>query len=54
MLSTLHLCVLYGYQKKQQLFAFYCIDWLVFITEVESVYSAVRIESLYNTDKICL
>ena len=33
-------------------FALYCIDWLVFITVLESVYSAVRIESLYNTDRI--
>ena len=31
-------------------FALYCINWLVFITVVESVYSAVRTESLYNTD----
>ena len=29
-------------------FALYCINWLVFITVVESVYSAVRIESLYE------
>ena len=35
-------------------FALYCINWLVFITVVESVYSAVRIESLYNTDTIRL
>ena len=35
-------------------FAFYCINWLLFITVVESVYSAVHIESLYNTDKIRL
>ena len=28
--------------------ALYCINWLVFITVVESVYSAVRTESLYN------
>ena len=35
-------------------FALYCINWLVFITVVESVYSAVRIESLYNTDAIRL
>jgi hypothetical protein len=35
-------------------FAFYCINWLVFITVVESVYSAVRIESLYNTDTLRL
>ena len=30
-------------------FALYCINWLVCITVVESVYSAVRIGSLYNT-----
>ena len=35
-------------------FALHCINWLVFITVVESVYSAVRTESLYNTDKIRL
>ena len=35
-------------------FALYIISWLVFITEVESVYCAVRIESLYNTDTIRL
>ena len=35
-------------------FAFYCTDWLIFITEVGSVYSAVSTESLYNTDKIRL
>jgi hypothetical protein len=31
-------------------FVLYKINSLVFITEVESVYSAVRNESLYNTD----
>jgi hypothetical protein len=31
-------------------FALYVINILAFITEVESVYSAVRTESLYNTD----
>ena len=35
-------------------FALYIINWLVFLTEVESVYCAVRIESLYNTDTILL
>jgi hypothetical protein len=35
-------------------FALYCIKLLVFITEVESVYCAVRIGSLYNTDTIRL
>jgi hypothetical protein len=31
-------------------FALYIINILVFITEAESVYCAVRIESLYKTD----
>ena len=36
-------------------FALHCINWLVFfITMVENVYSAVRIESLCNTDTIRL
>ena len=30
-------------------FALYIISGLVYITEVESVYSAVRTESIYNT-----
>ena len=32
-------------------FVLYIINRMVLITEVESVYYAVRIESLYNTDK---
>jgi hypothetical protein len=40
---TLRLCVLYGSQNKQR---------LVFITEVESVYSAVRTQSLYKADTL--
>jgi hypothetical protein len=35
-------------------FVLYVINRLVFITEVESVYSAVRIESLYNRDVLLL
>jgi hypothetical protein len=31
-------------------FALYSFNWLIFIAVVDSVYSAVRIESLYNTD----
>jgi hypothetical protein len=31
-------------------FTLYIIKRLIFITEVESVYSAVRAESLYKTD----
>jgi hypothetical protein len=33
-------------------FALYVIEWMVFITEVDSVYSAVRTESLYKTDYV--
>jgi hypothetical protein len=35
-------------------FALYSINWLVFITEVESVYCAVRTESLYKADMLRL
>jgi len=35
-------------------FALYNIKRIIFITEVESVYSAVRTESLYNTDKFLI
>ena len=35
-------------------FALYVINKLVFITEVESVYCAVRTESLCKTDMISL
>ena len=31
-------------------FALYIINWLVFITVVESVYCAVRTDSLYKAD----
>jgi hypothetical protein len=31
-------------------FALYIINWLVFITVVESVYSAVRTDCLYKAD----
>ena len=33
-------------------FAVYIINRLVFITEMESVYSAVRTESLYKADYV--
>jgi hypothetical protein len=33
-------------------FALYVINWLVFITEVESVYSTVCPESLYKADYV--
>ena len=45
-LPTLYLCVLYLSQKKTATSAAYNIKWLVFITEMKSVYSAVRTGSL--------
>jgi hypothetical protein len=35
-------------------FALYVINWMVFIAVVESVYSAVRTESLYKVDYVNL
>jgi hypothetical protein len=53
-MPTLRLFVLYGSQNKQQLLPYKTLrDWF-FITEVESVYSAVRTESLYKTDTLRL
>jgi len=43
---TLYLCVLYLSENKQQIVPTYSINWLVFITEMKSVYSAVRTGSL--------
>jgi hypothetical protein len=45
---------LYGSQNKQQLLPYKTLRDRFFITEVESVYSAVRTESLYKTDKLRL
>ena len=45
------LSVLYGYQNRAT-FALYSINWLVFITMVESVYCAVRTDSLYKADYV--
>jgi len=50
MLITLHICVLYGSQEKRETFALYTTKILFSITEVESVYCAVRTE--YNTDTL--
>jgi hypothetical protein len=49
MVPTLRLCVLYGFQNKQQLLPYKTLKRLVFKTEVENVYSAVCTESLYKT-----
>ena len=45
-LPTLYLCVLYLSEKKTATCATYSINWLVFITEMKSVYCAVRTGSL--------
>jgi hypothetical protein len=45
------LSVLYGSQNRQQLLL-YIINWLVFITVVKSVCSAVRTDSLYKADDV--
>ena len=46
---TWNLCFVWISEQTAN-FALQNIKRLVFITEVESVYSAVRTESLYNTD----
>jgi hypothetical protein len=45
-LPTLYLCVLYLSENKQRLVPLNSTNWLVFITEMKSVYSAVRTGSL--------
>jgi hypothetical protein len=46
---TGYLCVLCGYGNKQRLFNCTALaDWLVFVTETECVYCAVR-----STSKFC-
>jgi hypothetical protein len=35
---------------RTETFVLYLINWLVFITVMESVYSAVRTDSLYKAD----
>jgi hypothetical protein len=47
---TPYLCVLYLPEKNC---ATYSINWLVFITEMKSVYSAVRIGSLNSLPFVC-
>jgi len=54
MVLTLRLCALSGSQNRQRLLPYTTLaDWFC-ITEVESVYSAVRTESLYKTDMFSL
>jgi len=49
--STWRLHSVYLFSEQTAAFALCNINSLVFISEVESVYSAVRTELLYNTDK---
>jgi len=50
MILTLRLCFVYGPQNKQRPLPYTTLtDWFC-ITEVESVYSTVRTESLHKTD----
>jgi hypothetical protein len=53
---TLRLYVLFGSQNrnKQRLLTYTTLTDYLFITEVESVYCAVRTESLHKTDTFSL
>jgi len=48
LLHCIYLCCMISEQTVT--FALYIINWLVLITEMESVYSAVRTGALYKTD----
>ena len=49
----MYLCVLCGSENKQRLFHCTALtDWLVFITETQCVYCAVRVDSLYKADYV--
>jgi hypothetical protein len=45
--TQLYLCVLCGAEKTQRLFSYTALSVLVFITETECVYCAVRTGSLH-------
>jgi hypothetical protein len=50
MVITMPLYVLCGSEEQAANISLYSIHRMDFIIEVESVYSAVRTESLYNTE----
>ena len=54
MMLTLRLCVLFGSHKKQRPLPYTTLADSFCITEVESVYCAVRTEFLYKTDTFSL
>ena len=45
LLHTVYLHVLYGSEKQTAIISLHNINWLVFVTETECVYCAVRTES---------
>jgi hypothetical protein len=54
MVLTLPLCVLYGSHNEQLLSSHTTLAKCFCITEIESVYCAVRTESQYKTNTLCL
>ena len=46
--------VFVGISEQRAALALYTINWLVFITVMENVYSAVRTDSLYTADYVHL
>jgi hypothetical protein len=54
MVLALLLCVVYGSQNKQRHLPYTSLTDCFLITEVESVYCAVRTEFLYKTDTFSL
>jgi len=48
---TVFMCFVFIWEQTAT-FAVYVINWLVFVTVVESVYSAVRTDSLYKADYV--
>jgi hypothetical protein len=52
MVLALHSLFCTDLKKKTATFALYTIKWLLFIAVVESVYNAVRTDSLYIEDYV--
>ena len=50
----MHLCVFAWISEQTAIISLYSINWLVFKTEEESVYCAVRNGSLNQTDSFVL
>jgi hypothetical protein len=50
MVLALHWVLFLRISEQTATFALYTINWLVFITVVESVYSMARTDALYKAD----